>query len=138
MQNPISNTEPQNFTAGDTVQWIKTLKDYPANDSWVLHYVFINATNKYTVTSTAEGENHKVVIPATTSGAYLAGTYSTQAYVTKGDDRYTVGNGSLQIFPNLAGQSQGFDNRSAAKQCLDQLNSAFSAYGKKPIHKAIQ
>lgn len=131
MQNTILNTEPAEFTAGDTVQWIKTLSDYPADDGWVLNYVFINAANKYTVSSTADGQSHKVSITATTSSGYAAGAYSTQSFVTKGDERYTIANGSIKINTNLAGQAAGFDTRSSAKKCLDQLNEAFANYGKK-------
>jgi hypothetical protein len=131
MQNTILNTEPEAFTAGDTVQWLKSLSDYPADDGWVLNYVFINAANKYSISSTAQGASHKINITAATSAAYVAGLYSTQSFVTNGEERYTVATGNIQINPNLAGQAFGFDTRSPAKKCLDQLDAALSTYGKK-------
>jgi hypothetical protein len=117
------NSVPTQITAGDTIALQISLSDYPASASWVLHYTFINTLNKYTVDGTASGADHLINITAATSAAYVAGKYSWQGYVTKAAERYTIGNGTIDILPNLAAASGGYDNRSHVKKTLDALES---------------
>lgn len=129
MTTPLDR-EPTSFTAGDTLSWTRTLADYPASAGWVLAYRFINATSKFDITSTASGANHLVSVPAATSAAYAAGTYSWQAFVTKAAERYTVGSGVCVVDPNLAAVSAaGYDDRSAARKALDALNAGLQQFG---------
>lgn len=39
----IPSHEPLQFVAGDTVQWTKSLSDFPSSAGWVLRYRFTNA-----------------------------------------------------------------------------------------------
>lgn len=130
MTAPIPTTEPTSFTAGDTVAWVKTLEDYPASDSWVLAYAFINAAAKFSLTASASGDNHAVTIAAATSAAYAAGTYTWVATVTKAGERYTVGTGSATVLPNLAAAST-YDTRTPARKALDAAETALATYGAK-------
>jgi hypothetical protein len=125
-----ATTEPSRVTAGDTVAWLKSLAEYPASASWVLSYTLINSTAKITITATASGVNHAVSVPAATTAAWGAGTYTWMAVVTKAAERYTVGQGSLVIAPNLAAQTT-FDTRSSAKKALEAVNALLESYGSK-------
>lgn len=131
MAQTTPTTEPLSFTAGDTVAWTKSLADYSAADGWVLNYRLINAAGKIDIVSSASGSDHAVNVAASTTANYSAGIYSWQAFVTKASDRYTVGTGTLEISPNLAAEATGFDSRSPAQKCLDELNTAFATYGNK-------
>lgn len=131
MAQTIPTIEPLEITAGDTIAWTKSLSDFPASDSWVLNYRIINTSNKYDIVCTASGADHAANVTATNSANYAAGTYSWQSFVTKGTERYTVGNGNIVIKENLAAKSAGFDIRTSAKKCLDALNTALEVYGKK-------
>jgi len=127
-----ATTEPSRVTAGDTVIWLKSLSDYLATASWVLSYTFINGTAKITATASASGADHLISIAAATTATWDAGTYTWQAVVTKGAERYTVGQGSLVIAPNLAAAlTTTFDTRSSARKALEAVNTLLETYGAK-------
>lgn len=50
------------------------------------------------------------------------------AYVTKGGERYTIAGGAVEIKPNLAAQTGGYDGRSQAKRILEALQNAYEDY----------
>jgi hypothetical protein len=118
--------EPAIIQAGDTISWKRTLPKYPASDGWQLSYRFINASAYIDVTASADGDDHLVVIPASTSATYQPGDYVWQAYVTKGAERYTVDAGHLTIRQNLAAMPFGYDARSQAQRALDDLRAALA------------
>ena len=126
----IPTTEPVSFTSGDTVAWTRTLDEYPATASWVLAYTFINSSARFTVTATASGRDHAVAIAASASASHPPGTYTWQATVTKGAERYTVGTGSCQVLPNLEAASQ-YDTRTPARRALEAADIALATYGAK-------
>lgn len=121
MINPI-------LIAGDTWSWSESVPLYPASSSYVLHYALLKSGTRIVLDSTADGDNHSFTIAAATTAGYTAGSYSWTAYVTKGTERYTVGNGNLEIKPNLTAQSSGFDGRSQARIILEALQSAYQTY----------
>lgn len=123
----IPTTEPGSITAGDTIAWTKSLADYPATDGWSLNYRLINAEQKYDIAASASGSDHAVSVAAITSAGYAAGIYDWQATVTKAGERKTVGFGRMQILPNLAAESAGYDNRSTARKILDALLLAYQS-----------
>ena len=96
----IPTTEPAYLQAGDTIHWQRTLPDYPAGDGWVLAYRFINQAARIDVVSVADGDVHQVSISAAATGAYAAGDYTWTAFVTRGADRYTIGQGRTTIRPD--------------------------------------
>lgn len=128
----VQTSVPGSVTAGDTIQWKITLADYPASDGWVLKYRLINAAGKIDIVSTAEGDDHAINVTASASTSWAAGTYDYQAYVDGvSSQRKTVETGSIKIMPNLANEAAGFDNRTASRKLLDQLDSDMAAYGRK-------
>lgn len=124
----IPTIEPTQFRAGDTVKWEKSLADYLASAGWTLKYRLINSAGKYDITAAADGDDHAVTVTAATSAAYTAGTYQWQAYVETGSgasrEQYTIGTGTVEILPNLAGLSAAYDTRSHVKKVLDALRAA--------------
>ena len=131
MPQPIPTAVPDSFISGDTVTWKISLSDYPASDSWVLKYRLINANSKLDLTAAASGADHLVTLTAAATAAYPAGGYIWQGYVEKAAERYTVGSGSVEIRPNLAARTSGYDSRSSAKKALDAMNTALEVYGQK-------
>ena len=128
MPAAIPIIEPESVTAGDTVKWTRSLADYSAADGWTLKYRLINAAGKIDIVSSASGADHAVNEPASTTDDWVAGVYTWQAYVEKAAERYTVGNGTIEVKPNLAAQAGGFETRSTAKQILDELEAAYLTY----------
>lgn len=123
----IPTTEPHEILAGDTLQWKKSLSDYPASGGWTLKYRLINASGKIDITAAADGIDHLITVTAATSAAYTAGTYTWTSYVEKGSgaslERYTLSTGTIIVKPSLATQTTGYDTRSHVKKVLDALES---------------
>ena len=125
----IATQEPTVIQAGDTLTWQKSYADYPANDSWVLHYRIINTAGKFDITSTASGADHLVTATAAATATYTAGIYTLLGWVTKASERYSVYSGKAEVLPDLAAQAAGYDNRTTAKKVLDLLDAAMIASG---------
>ncbi len=123
MAQPTPSREPARITAGDTITWQRALADYPASASWALNYRLINASGKIDIIASASGSDHLVNVSAATSAAWLAGSYSWTAYVTKGTERYTVGTGTITIKQDLAAAAAGVDVRSHAVKTLEAIEA---------------
>ena len=122
MAPTIPTIEPTSFTVGDTVAWTKTLADFPASAGWELTYSFVNASNQFTESSTtADGDDHAIVITAADSANLTAGDYEWQAYATKTTERYPAGSGSVTVEPNFA--TGAVDGRSHVKIVLDAIEA---------------
>lgn len=120
-------TEPLRFTQGDTVQWLKTLPDYPASAGWSLGYTLVNSAGKFAIDSTAQGDDHLAGASAAESDAFAPGEYRWQARVTKGSypgsQVFTVGMGSISIVASLLDAAGGIETRSGARLALDAINA---------------
>jgi len=121
MAMTIPTTEPASFMAGNTVKWINSHADFPADDGWVIAHAFVNASGTFATTSTADGSNHLTTILAATSAGFTAGDYRWQAYATKGAERYPVGSGATTVEANFA--TGATDGRSHVKTVLDAIEA---------------
>lgn len=119
----IPTSVPASITAGDTLQWRISLADYLASAGWTLKYRLINSSAKYDITAAADSDDHLVTVAAATSAAYIAGTYSWQAYVEKATERFTVASGSIIVKPDLAGAAAALDTRSHARKMLAAIEA---------------
>lgn len=121
MAAPTPTTEPASLIAGDTAKWLKTLPDYPATDGWELSYVLINGTNKYTFIGTASGSDHLITVAAATTTAWVPGTYTWRARVSKSGEVYTVGDGTFKVQSNF--DAATLDARTHARRTLDNIEA---------------
>ena len=121
MAAPTPTTEPASLIAGDTAKWLKTLSDYPATAGWVLTYILISATNKYTFTASASGSDHLVNVPAATTGAWNSGSYAWRASVSLAGEVYTVASGTITV--QAAFSVATLDNRSFARIALANIET---------------
>ena len=128
----IPTTEPEKITAGDYVTWKKKSGDcvnpsgteLKASDSWTLTYALVKDGKQITITANASGDDFMVTLAAATTAAYKPGFYHWQAYCTGGSsERYMVDSGTIEILPNLADESTGYDNRSHVKKVLDAIEA---------------
>lgn len=121
----IPTTEPARVRAGDTITWRKSLGEYPATAGWTLYYRLINAAAKFDITSSADGADHLVSVPITTSDDWTAGDYTLVAWVSNGTERVTLDPGRITVLPNLAAiTAAGYDARTQAKKMLDAIDAA--------------
>lgn len=122
MAATVPTKEPEKFTLGDTLKFTKSLPDYLPADGWVLSYEFVTSANAYSVTGSDNGDGlHLVTATAATTAAWVAGTYSYQAYVTSGSERFRVSVGTMEFLTNFA--AGAYDARSHVKKVLEALEA---------------
>tara|TARA_R110000772_G_scaffold23646_1_gene63131 strand:+ start:3748 stop:4308 length:561 start_codon:yes stop_codon:yes gene_type:complete len=123
--------EPTKLRAGDSVQWRVTYSDYLPSDGWALSYKLIDQNITHAIASSTDGDAYVVALTSTDTGVYAKGTYNFVGFVTNGSDRITVHAAQIEVSPNLASQTAGFDTRSNAKITLDLLDEALVTLGTK-------
>ena len=121
MTTAIPSAEPARLIAGDTVRWLKSLPDYPASDGWSLAYTFVNATARFAVGATAQGDDHLVDASATTTASWPAGDYEWRARVTRAADAFTVASGRMTVAPAFG--TTPLDTRSSARRALEAVEA---------------
>jgi hypothetical protein len=107
MATTILSDIPDQITAGDSVAWKRSFGDYSAADGWTLSYAFTKTGSLIAIEGSADGADHLIEVAASASVDWAAGEYAFQAYVTKGDERYQVDDGIVEIRPNLAAATGG-------------------------------
>jgi len=120
-------TEPGEITVGGSLDWSVTLADYPAPD-WVLHYAFFNGTANGSFDAAADGSDHKVDLTSAVTGTWAAGRYNWTAYVTKGDEQKSVGEGVFIFKPNPT-VATNLDGRSHARKMLEAIEATLEGRG---------
>jgi len=117
----IPTDAPAVIIAGSSYSWTKSIPDYLPVDGWALSYAVHNGTNNYALVGADNGDGaYLVSLSAVDTGAYAAGEYYYQAFVSKGSERVDVGSGELTIKPDPLGGP--VDGRSLVKQTLDAIN----------------
>jgi hypothetical protein len=123
MSVTIPTTEPQQLTAGDSIAWKISLADYPASAGWYLKYTLLSSAGKISIQSSADGDDHLVSVPAATSSAWVAGSYTMQRMVTNDTDRCTLDTRTVQILADLSAATGATDTRTQARRALDAINA---------------
>ena len=126
----LPTVEPAQLVAGDTWQWKKSLVDFPAGDGWQLVYVFANATQRFSITSTADGSDHLVSLSAALSSDKVPGRYDWAAYAKLAGARHQVGAGSAEVLPNLEG-NRPWDRRTHARRVLEAIEAVIEGRASK-------
>jgi len=118
--------EPDAITAGDTLAFTHTDSVYQISD-WSLTYNLLNASNFYSfrASSPSTGYDFSVSVAATTTSTWQPGIYRWVARVVNGVtlETLTIEQGTLEILPNWATLTSGYDYRSHVKKTLDALEA---------------
>lgn len=112
---------PNTFVKGVSLSWTTTLDDYPAS-TWDLSVVFVSPSDKQTINATASGDDHVIAVTPAGSGAFTAGRYDWQAYVTDGTDRHVVDCGTVTVIEDFADVAS-YDGRSQLRQIVDAIDA---------------
>ena len=133
-------TEPLTLVSGDTLAWRRDdLSAYPSSDGWALAYKLIGAGQSYTLGAVGDAAGYAVSASAAVTALWVPGRYAWAATVTHGDGRrYTIGQGSLTVTPNLAALTGGMDLRGPARQALEAMDAALRDYGAKAYLREIE
>jgi len=122
---------PKKITAGESVSWSVTLDDFPASAGWVVTYTLVKSDTRIQIVSTANGINHLVEIPYTTTADYTAGEYRYQAHVSNAVERYQVATGIIEVLPDFATKTTGHDARTWLEIAIDALEAAIEGRASK-------
>jgi hypothetical protein len=124
MAADIPTREPDSITAGDTIQWSKSLPDYPPGDGWSLAYALRHPTAPaINVNAATDGDGYLVTIPASTSANYTAGQWNLFGYVSNGSNREQIFRGYLTILADPVAAAT-LDTRSHARKVLALVEAA--------------
>jgi len=105
---------PESFAAGTTVEYTRSLPDYPANDGWTLAVV-LSGRDRLEASVAASGADFVVTLSATATAALHAGLYTWAERVTKAGVTKTVGQDHVTVTPDVmaaaAGELESADER---------------------------
>jgi len=120
---------PDQLVIGDRWAWKRTdLRDYPPSAYELSYSLRLHDTaTEVEVDASADGDDYVVEVGSTTTGAYTAGTYRWQAYITRTADseRVTIGRGTVTLVANR--DAAGVDPRSHAEIMVAKLEAALQA-----------
>jgi hypothetical protein len=122
------------IVAGDTLDFLVSVPDYPATDGWTLAYVLVPSFTtpvQAPITITAATyltTDYRVQVGPTTTVTWSAGAYSWFSYVSKAGARITVDTGLVDIAADPASIAAGFDGRTQAEKALADANTALANF----------
>lgn len=129
-------TEPAAIFAGDTINWLIAVPDYPADGGWTLKYSAVAPGGAFSIVTTASGSDHLASVPGLSvdntpptadivgTDSYAAGSYTLAKYVEHSDgSRVTIATLALEVKANLADQNAAYDNRTIIKKTLDLIEA---------------
>lgn len=131
--------EPQEITAGDTVQWFRVVSNYPASEGWTLYYVLRGTQTIKLTASTFQTSNYVVTVADTVTADWKPGLYSIAAYVDNGSERYVIQTWfpKLTIKPNPAAYIEGTaSNLTFAQITLAACETALLALASRKVSSA--
>lgn len=129
------------LTAGDTLSFSTVLDGYPAGAGWVLKYRLVPRTGSnpaIAITASADGDSHRVLVDAATTGAWVVDSYTWNSWVEKSGEVYSIASGQLGIQADPRTVAAGLDGRSSARKALDAADAALAAYGSKAYLQAYE
>ena len=120
---------PSTLRVGDTTSWRDEplLVDGVRVDSsmYTLKHILVGPSAPVTLTAVSDGGGWKTQLTIEQANALTAGDYSWQAVIETSGERLTVGSGQLNVLPNLANATQGFDGRTLAEKALADAEARF-------------
>jgi hypothetical protein len=127
MSATIPTQEPVQVRAGETLAFTKTLTDYSAAAGWSISYSFRSLNGSaLDFSSTASGATHVLNVPFATTAGWLPARYYGVGMVSNGTTKTQIFSGYLDILPNIAAQTEGYDVRSPARIVLDNIESVIA------------
>lgn len=110
---------PDEFFAGDTVKVIVSGSDYPA-PTWTYKLAF-QGPEAFTVTATADGEDHLFTLASATTSTKTGGVYGWTMIAESEGERATIDSGTTWMKPDPTVSVTTW-----AKQCLTLLRAHIS------------
>lgn len=121
----------QELVAGDSLNFLTTVKDYPAGDDWELHFRLVPRTSTNVaieLEAVAEGDDFRTAVAASTTAGWAADSYTWVSWVEKTGESYSVESGQIVVKPNPRTVAPGYDGRSGAAKALDDARAALYSF----------
>lgn len=121
----------QELIAGDTLNFLTSVPDYPAGSGWVLKFRLVPRTvggTPIALTAAAEGDEHRVTASASTTANWGADNYTWTSWVEKGTEVYSIDRGQIAVRANPRSTAAGYDGRSVAEKALADAKAAMAAW----------
>lgn len=141
MSLSIPSSEPQKFTAGDTVQWSRALTDFSAVD-YALTYQLRGPMEQKITAATYQTSNFLVTLSAVATAQWKPGKYAIAGFVTDlatGLTRYVVKPRFpfIDVYPNAAALVEGAaSNLSWAAVTLAAVEAAITKLSARTVSSA--
>lgn len=121
------------LTVGTTLNFTTSVPEYPADESWVLHYRLVprvtgTAIEIESVPDADDPSLHRLQVPVAATSTWSAGTYSWASWVTNGTEVYDLSQGTVKLLPDPRVATAPLDNRSAARIALEAAEAALAAW----------
>ncbi|HKQ24098.1 MAG TPA: hypothetical protein VJT81_06615 [Burkholderiales bacterium] len=120
--------------AGDTLDFLDSVPEYPPADGWSLKYRLIPRFTSppqaaIDITASTSGSDYRVQVASGVTATWPAGAYTWSRWVEKaGPIRQSLGDGQLTVKANLAAAAQGYDGRSQAAKAVDDIKAAMATF----------
>lgn len=130
----IPTAEPQVIAQGDTLEWTRTLPDFPAS-AWTLTYHFRGPGQGFNATAAADGDSFAITVEkgtpvsSGTTASMTPGNYYWQAWVVNEAGEYhIVDEGRVTVHRSLRAIPPGttYDGRTQAEKDLDAVRAALA------------
>jgi len=115
--------------AGDTLDFLDDVPDYPPADGWTLQYRLIPRFTApvqapVDISATTEGTQYRVQVSADQTAAWTAGFYTWSRWVEKaGPIRQSLGSGQFEVKADPSVAAAGLDTRTSARRILDAIEA---------------
>ncbi len=115
------------LVAGDTLDFLTPLADYPQGDGWTLKHRLVPRFSTPTQspieisTTTFSGGAYRTQVGPSTTATWAAGDYAWHSWVEKTGARQKVDSGLVTVQPDPSTLTQGHDGRSDARKVYDGL-----------------
>jgi hypothetical protein len=115
----------ERLIAGDSLNFATTALGYPASEGWALRFELRMrdaAGTPIDLTTTAEGDDHRLQVVAAVTDGWAPGIYSWRSYVSKGAEKYTVETGTTEIVASPS-TATSLDLRTGAQRALEAVQA---------------
>jgi len=116
---------PRIITAGDSISWLDKFSEY-SSPEYTLTYS-LRGSSILDLTASGNSSSYETTITTAQSLALISGVIYFQAYVTRVGDRINIGNGQIEIKPNLQTALVPYDGSSYAEKTLAAIQATITA-----------
>jgi hypothetical protein len=130
--------EPVRITAGETVDFVRSLGTYSAADGWSLLYEGRGGGSviEWQSVPAADGVSHQITVPAATTENYLPGDYDLDGYALNGatGERKRFYSNILLVKPDLQGQQPDAAVQTHAQKMLASVEDTLEQMAKHDLN----